>query len=64
MSIKKVKFEDIHKSKGRTKKEDLDKLTDAKIAEAVLSDKDSIIPTKEELKEFGKPKKRNWKNEK
>ncbi|GAA6168247.1 hypothetical protein [Sessilibacter corallicola] len=35
----------------------MDKLTDSDIKEAVLSDKDSAMPTKDELKEFGEPKK-------
>lgn len=52
MTMKRVNINDIAKSKGRTKKETLDKLSDAQIAEAVLSDTDSVIPTEEELKEF------------
>lgn len=58
MAIKKIKFEDIKKSKGRTKKEELDKISDKEISEAVLADKDSVIPTDKELKEFTKPKER------
>lgn len=58
MAIKKVKFEDIKKSRGRTKKEDLDKITDKDIAESVLSDEDAVIPSDDELKEFKKPKER------
>ena len=64
MAIKKVKFEDIKKSRGRTNKAELDLLTDAQITEAVLSDEDSVIPTEKELKEFGTPKKRGFKDEK
>lgn len=64
MAIKKIKFEDIKKSKGRTTKKELDKLTDSDIKEAVLSDKDSAMPTKDELKEFGEPKKRNISDDK
>lgn len=58
MAVKKVKLEDIKKSRGRTKKEDLDKITDSDINESVLSDKDSVVPTDKELEEFGKPKER------
>ncbi|MBN8430163.1 hypothetical protein JF535_04770 [Microbulbifer salipaludis] len=58
MAVKKVKLEDVKKSKGRTSKEELDKISDKEIAEAVLSDKDSVIPTEKELKEFTKPKER------
>ncbi len=64
MGIKRVKFEDIRKSKGRTTKKELDKLTDSDIKEAVLSDNDSAMPTKDELKEFVEPKKRNISDDK
>ena len=50
--MKRVNISDIAKSKGRTRKEVLDKLSDAKIAESVLSDENAVIPTDEELKEF------------
>ncbi|MGI9283651.1 MAG: hypothetical protein ACR2PX_29095 [Endozoicomonas sp.] len=59
MTVKKVKFEDIRKHKGRTTKKELDELSDTDIKEAVLGDKDSAMPTEDELKEFGTPKKRN-----
>jgi hypothetical protein len=59
MSIKRVSLEELAKSKGRTTKEELDKISDVQIAESVLQDVDSSIPTESELKEFGKPKKRN-----
>ena len=64
MSIKKVKLDDIAKSRGRTSKETLDKITDRDISESVLSDKDSVIPTEKELKEFEAPKHRGRDNEK
>lgn len=59
MSIKRVSLEELAKSKGRTTKEELDKVSDVQIAESVLQDVDSSIPTESELKEFVKPKKRN-----
>lgn len=64
MTIKKVKLKDISKSRGRTDKEQLDKLTDAQIAEAVLGDKDAVVPTEKELEEFSKPKPRESKDDK
>jgi hypothetical protein len=63
MAIKKVKFEDIKRLRGRTTKEELDKMTDARIKQAVLSDRDAAMPTARELKEFGKPRKRGHKTE-
>ena len=54
MAIKKINFDDIKNSKGKSKQGDLDKLTDAQINEAALSDPDSFIPTDEEMKEFEK----------
>ena len=62
MGIKRVKFEDITKSKGRTTKEELDKLTDANIKEAVFGDKDAVMPTEKELREF-EPKPRGMSDE-
>lgn len=64
MGIKRVKLEDIRKQKGRTSKEELEKISDAEIIEAVLADEDAVMPTEEELKEFGKPKERGRKDEK
>ena len=64
MGIKKVKVEDVKKLKGRTSKEELDKMTDSEIKQAVLADKESFIPTEEELQEFGKPKQRGRENNK
>lgn len=64
MTIRKVKLEDIAKYKGRTKKEELDSITDAEISESVLGDADSIVPTEKELDEFGKPKSRGKRDEK
>lgn len=64
MTIRKVKLEDIAKSKGRTKKEELDSITDAEIAESVLGDADSAVPTEKELADFGVPKSRGKRDEK
>ena len=54
MATNRVKFEDIKKLKGSTNKKQLDKLTDSEILERALSDRDSPVPTREELKEFKK----------
>ncbi len=58
MTLKKFSFEEIKNLKGKTKKSEVDSITDKDIAEAVLSDPDSTVPTEEELKEFTKPKER------
>ena len=63
MGIKKVKLEDIKNLRGRTSKDELDKMSDTEIQEAVLGDKDSVIPTEKELQEFGKPKRRGKDND-
>jgi len=52
MAIKKVQLNEIKNSKGKTKKDDVDSLTDLQINEAALSDPDSAVLTDEELKEF------------
>lgn len=52
MTMKRVNYEDIKKQKGATKKEVLDKMTDAEIVEKTMSDPDSPVPTEKELKEF------------
>ena len=54
MGTNRVKFEDIKKLKGSTDKRQLDKLTDAEIIERAMTDPDSPVPTKEELKQFKK----------
>lgn len=64
MAIKKISLDNIKSSRGRTNKDELDKITDSQIAESVLSDKDSVIPTEKELKGFSTPKKREKNNEK
>lgn len=63
MGTKKVKLEDLKGSRGRTKKAELDRLSDADISENVLADMDSVVPTTEELGEFSQPKSRDKKNE-
>lgn len=52
MAIKRIKFEDIEKSKGSTDKDVIDKMTEADIKRGILSDIDSPNLTDEELKEF------------
>jgi len=52
MGIKRVKYEDIKKQKGRTVKEDLDAMQDADVIERAISDLDSPVPTEAELDEF------------
>jgi len=52
MATTRIKFKDINKQKGATKKESLDRLTDAEIIERAMCDPDSPVPTKKELKEF------------
>ena len=52
MATKRIKFEDIKKQKGATDKRALDKMTDAEIAKRAISDCDTPVPTKKELKEF------------
>ena len=64
MAIKKISLDNIKSSRGRTSKDELDKISDSQIAESVLSDKDSVMPTEEELKEFSTPKNRERNNEK
>ena len=64
MAIKKISLDNIKSSRGRTSKDELDKISDSQIAESVLSDEDSVIPTEKELKEFSVPKKREKSNEK
>ena len=66
MAIKRIKFMDIKKQKGATKKEYLDKLADAEIIEKAMSDPDSPVPTKKELEELkrvgrkDKPRNKSW----
>ena len=52
MGIKRVKYDDIKKQKGRTVKEDLDGMQDADIIERAIGDMDSPVPTEVELNEF------------
>ncbi len=59
MTLKKFSFDEIKNLKGKTKKSDVDSLTDKDITEAVLSDHDSALPTEKELEEFTQPKDRN-----
>lgn len=54
MTTKKVKFSEISGLKGKTKKEELDKLTDEDVEKAAREDQDSALPTDDELKEFKK----------
>lgn len=58
MTVRKVSLDQIKYLKGKTKKSEVDDLTDKDINEAVLSDPDSVVPTEKELKEFGNPKER------
>jgi len=58
MTIKRIKFEDIPKSKGGTKKEDIDSLSQADIKKGILVDPDTPNLSDEDLKEFKKPKRR------
>lgn len=52
MSVTRIKFEDIEKSKGSTDKKTVDKMTDKDISKGILSDVDSPNLTDDELKEF------------
>jgi len=52
MAIKRIKLEDIEKSKGSTDKDVLDSMTEADIKRGILSDADSPNLTDEELEEF------------
>jgi len=52
MAIKRVKYEDIKKQKGRTTKEELDGMRDAEVIERAINDLDSPVPTETELNEF------------
>ena len=54
MAIKKIQFDDIKNSKGKTKKEDVDSLSENQINEAAMSDPDTSIITDKELNEFEK----------
>ncbi|MEI8704093.1 hypothetical protein [Pseudoalteromonas sp. B62] len=58
MTIVKVSFEQLKKSKGKTSKSEVEKISESEILESALNDPDSSIPTEEELKEFKKPKER------
>lgn len=58
MTLKKFSFDEIKNLKGKTKKSEVDSLTDKDITEAVLSDPDAVLPTEKELEEFKKPKDR------
>lgn len=44
--------------RGKTKKSEVDALTDKEINEAALADPDSVVPTAADLKKFDKPKER------
>lgn len=63
MAIRRVKLEDIEKSKGTTSKDVIDNMTEADISRGILSDIDSPNLTDEELKEF-KPVPKGGENEK
>lgn len=63
MVTKRIKFEDIEKSKGSTDKDVIDKMTEADIKRGILSDIDSPNLTDEELEEF-KPVPKGGENEK
>ena len=54
MATKKINFNDIKNSKGKTNKHDVESLTNTQINEAALSDPDSVVLTDEELKECKK----------
>ena len=58
MTITKVTLEQIKALKGKTKKSEVDALTDKEINEAALADPDSVVPTAADLKKFDKPKDR------
>ena len=58
MTIKRITEEEAKKLKGRTKWEEVDKLTDEQIEEAARCDSDSALPTDEELRDFKPAKKR------
>lgn len=52
MAIKRIKLEDIEKSKGSTDKKTVDNMTEADISRGILADIDTPNLTDEELKEF------------
>lgn len=52
MATKRIKFEDIKKQKGATKKQTIDEMTDAEITERAIGDRDTPVPTEKEMKEF------------
>lgn len=52
MTIKRIKLEDIEKSKGTTDKDTVDKMTESDINRGILADEDSPNLTDEELDEF------------
>lgn len=58
MTITKVTLDQIKALKGKTKKVEVDALTDIEINEAALADPDSMVPTEADLKKFDKPKER------
>ncbi|WDE11044.1 hypothetical protein [Thalassomonas haliotis] len=63
MSIKRIKLEDVEKSKGTTDKAVIDNMTETDISEGILADIDSPNLTDKELKEF-KQVSKEGKNEK
>ncbi|WP_281559508.1 hypothetical protein [Thalassomonas sp. RHCl1] len=52
MSIKRIKLEDVEKSKGTTDKAVIDNMTETDISEGILADIDSPNLIDKELKEF------------
>lgn len=52
MTTKRIKFEDIKNQQGASGNKALDKMTDAEIAKRAISDCNTPVPTKKELKEF------------
>jgi hypothetical protein len=63
MTIKKVRFSDLNKKKGKSRKEFLEKLSDEELHKRALGDHDNPPLTEEEIKEF-KPAKKETDNEK
>ncbi|WP_226648101.1 hypothetical protein [Microbulbifer variabilis] len=63
MTVKRIKLEDIKKSRGSTDKKTVDSMTEADINKGIISDPDSPNLNDEELKEF-KPVPKGGENEK
>ena len=59
MSVKRIKFDDIKTSKGDTKKQEVDDLTEKDINEAILKDPVTPNVSDSEIQEFKKAKNYN-----